>query len=45
TLCSRVCPSGAIVGSVKEPHMINSEKCLKCGACIEKCRFGAIYKE
>ena len=45
TLCARTCPSDAIIGSVKEPHMINPEKCVKCGACMEKCRFGAIYKE
>ena len=45
TLCARTCPADAIIGKVKEVHMINSEKCLKCGACMEKCRFGAIYKE
>ena len=45
TLCARTCPADAIIGSVREVHMIDSEKCLKCGACIEKCRFGAIYKE
>ena len=45
TLCSRVCPNGAIEGTVKEPHKINPDKCVKCGACMEKCKFGAIYKE
>lgn len=45
TLCARNCPANAIIGKVKEPHMIDSSKCLKCGACLEKCRFGAIYKE
>ena len=45
TLCARTCPADAIIGKVKEVHMINTEKCLKCGACMEKCRFGAIYKE
>ena len=45
TLCSRVCPANAIEGSVKNPHVINTEKCLKCGACIEKCKFGAIIKK
>ena len=45
TLCARTCPNGAIVGAVKEVHMINQDKCVKCGACMEKCRFGAIYKE
>lgn len=45
TLCARTCPADAIEGKVKEAHYINSEKCLKCGACMEKCRFGAIYKD
>ena len=45
TLCARTCPADAIIGKVKEVHMINPEKCLKCGACMEKSRFGAIYKE
>ena len=36
TLCSRVCPAGAISGTVKQPHVIDQSKCLKCGACIEK---------
>ncbi len=45
TLCSRVCPAGAIEGTVKFPHVIDTTKCLKCGACIEKCKFGAISKQ
>jgi len=45
TLCSRVCPNDAITGKVKEVHVIAQDKCIKCGACMEKCRFGAIYKE
>ncbi len=45
TLCSRVCPAGAISGEVKTPHRIDPDKCIKCGACMEKCRFGAISKK
>ncbi|MBE5934474.1 MAG: NADH-quinone oxidoreductase subunit NuoF [Lachnospiraceae bacterium] len=45
TLCSRVCPNGAIEGTLKEPHKIIPEKCVKCGACMEKCKFGAIIKK
>ncbi|MGI6070827.1 MAG: NADH-quinone oxidoreductase subunit NuoF [Blautia sp.] len=45
TLCARTCPNDAIIGKVKEPHVIDTAKCVKCGACMEKCRFGAIYKE
>lgn len=45
TLCSRVCPAGAITGKVKEAHIIDLSKCVKCGACMEKCKFGAISKK
>ena len=45
TLCARVCPAQAIMGSVKEPHVIDPTKCIKCGACMEKCKFGAISKK
>ena len=34
TACARVCPVGAISGSVKQPHTIDVNKCIKCGACI-----------
>ena len=44
TLCARTCPNGAISGTVKEPHVISQELCVKCGACMEKCKFGAIEK-
>ncbi|AEG60634.1 NADH-quinone oxidoreductase subunit NuoF [Desulforamulus ruminis] len=42
TLCSRVCPTGAITGEKKQPHVINVELCIKCGTCAEKCKFGSI---
>ena len=44
TACARVCPVGAISGVVKQPHSIDVSACIKCGACMEKCRFGAIVK-
>ena len=44
TLCSKVCPAGAITGEVRKAHVIDTAKCLKCGACMERCRFGAISK-
>ena len=44
TACARVCPVGAISGTVKNPHVIDVNACIKCGACIEKCRFGAVVK-
>lgn len=44
TLCARNCPVSAISGNVKEAHIIDTEKCIKCGKCIESCRFGAVVK-
>ena len=44
TACARVCPVNAITGNVKEMHTIDTTKCIKCGSCMEKCRFGAIVK-
>ena len=43
--CAAVCPAGAISGEVKTPHRIDPAKCVKCGACMEKCKFGAISKK
>ena len=45
TLCARKCPVGAITGTVKQPHVIDTAKCIKCGACMDGCKFDAIYKE
>ncbi len=45
TKCARNCPVNAIEGSVKQPHVIDTAKCIKCGACIDSCPFKAIIKE
>ena len=45
TLCARNCPVGAIEGAVKLPHVIDTTKCIKCGVCMEKCKFNAIVKK
>ncbi|MBP1590607.1 MAG: NADH-quinone oxidoreductase subunit NuoF [Oscillospiraceae bacterium] len=45
TLCSRKCPVGAITGTVKEAHTIDTSKCIKCGVCISSCKFGAIIRK
>ena len=44
TLCARKCPVNAITGAVKQPHVIDTAKCIKCGACMSGCKFDAIYK-
>lgn len=45
TKCARTCPVGAIEGTVKQPHRINQEKCIKCEACLTNCPFRAIVLE
>lgn len=44
TKCSRICPAGCISGKPKEKHVIDVSKCLKCGACMDSCKFNAIIK-
>ncbi|MBN7772745.1 NADH-quinone oxidoreductase subunit NuoF [Clostridium aminobutyricum] len=44
TLCSRKCPVEAITGTVKKLHVIDQATCIKCGKCLETCKFGAIEK-
>ena len=44
TVCARNCPTGAISGSVKQPHSIDQSKCVKCGVCMDVCKFKAIVK-
>ena len=45
TLCASNCPVDAISGAVKTPHVIDTAKCIKCGACMDNCRFGAIIRK
>ena len=45
SLCAKKCPVGAISGEIKSPFTIDQDKCIKCGACIDSCKFNAIYKK
>ena len=45
TKCARNCPVGAITGAVKQQHVIDQAKCIKCNACIDACPFKAIVKK
>ena len=50
-LCQRGCPANCI-SATEQPaklpgkfiHEIDQSKCVKCGACMSGCRFGAIIK-
>ncbi len=41
-LCAKNCPQGAITGEKKQPQTIDQSECIKCGACLEFCKFDAI---
>lgn len=42
TKCARNCPAGAITGTVKSVHTIDTSVCIKCGKCAENCNFSAV---
>jgi NADH-quinone oxidoreductase subunit F len=43
-ICFRRCPVEAIEGGKNKIHVIDQDKCIKCGTCYEVCppRFGAV---
>jgi NADH:ubiquinone oxidoreductase subunit F (NADH-binding) len=43
-LCARECPVRGIVGEPKKTYVLDREKCIKCGACYEVCRFNAVIR-
>ena len=44
-VCVRVCPTQAAIGEKKKPHTIDLDKCIKCGACFDACKFDAVRVE
>jgi NADH:ubiquinone oxidoreductase subunit F (NADH-binding)/(2Fe-2S) ferredoxin len=42
TLCARNCPVSCIAGERKQQHVIDQDKCIKCGVCYQACKFHAI---
>ncbi len=43
--CLRACPTNAISGEKREPHTINQDMCIKCGACYDVCKFDAVIRQ
>jgi NADH-quinone oxidoreductase subunit F len=41
-VCIKKCPTGAITGNKKEPHVINESLCIKCMACVDACKLNAV---
>jgi NADH:ubiquinone oxidoreductase subunit F (NADH-binding)/(2Fe-2S) ferredoxin len=44
-MCLKGCPAGAVSGTLKNPHRIDTSVCIKCGACYDVCKFKAVLKE
>jgi NADH-quinone oxidoreductase subunit F len=44
-VCARACPTAAITGKKREIHVIDQDKCTKCGKCFTVCRFDAVTKD
>ena len=36
--CAKVCPVNAIEGVQGQPQVINTDKCVMCGQCVQKCK-------
>ncbi|WP_425803640.1 NADH-quinone oxidoreductase subunit NuoF [Desulfitobacterium sp. Sab5] len=44
SLCSKNCPAKCITGDKNTPYVINEESCIRCGTCMDKCKFGAVMQ-
>jgi len=42
SLCAQACPSQAIAGGPKKPHVLDYTRCIHCGSCLDACRFDAV---
>ncbi|MBP7829445.1 MAG: NADH-quinone oxidoreductase subunit NuoF [Kiritimatiellae bacterium] len=45
TACARKCPVKCIEGAPKKVHVIDQEKCIRCGQCLAACKFDAILRK
>ena len=42
-LCAVACPVDCIAGEKKELHVIDTDACIRCGVCRDKCKFDAVH--
>lgn len=41
-LCTKTCPSGAVIATEERKVVINIDRCIFCGQCVETCPKDAI---
>ncbi len=44
-VCAKRCPESTIEGEKKKPHRIIQDGCIKCGVCLDVCKFDAVHVE
>jgi len=42
--CKKACKAGAISGERGKAHVIDEQKCIKCGVCMKWCKHRAIKR-
>jgi NADH:ubiquinone oxidoreductase subunit F (NADH-binding)/(2Fe-2S) ferredoxin/NAD-dependent dihydropyrimidine dehydrogenase PreA subunit len=45
TACAKNCPVACISGERKQTHVIDQDRCIKCGMCYSVCNFDAVRIE
>ncbi len=40
--CARHCPQNCISGEKKKVHVIDTQNCIRCGICMDTCKFDAV---
>jgi NADH:ubiquinone oxidoreductase subunit F (NADH-binding)/(2Fe-2S) ferredoxin/Pyruvate/2-oxoacid:ferredoxin oxidoreductase delta subunit len=41
-VCAKRCPEGCITGEKKQLHTIDQARCIKCGICMDVCKYDAV---
>jgi NADH:ubiquinone oxidoreductase subunit F (NADH-binding)/(2Fe-2S) ferredoxin/Pyruvate/2-oxoacid:ferredoxin oxidoreductase delta subunit len=41
-VCAKRCPEGVISGDKKQKHVIDQDGCIKCGICMDVCKYDAV---
>lgn len=44
-MCVEVCPHEVFILDDKRAKILDRDRCMECGACVNNCRFGALSVE